>query len=233
MNIDKINELITKVSDRVNEYGLVDPAITAIETFNPEWVLILEPLKTLYKSANQIKLQYMLRGLCNGLDEERKMNDLYNYVNNKERAFYVSECVQKILLSNSPVVCCIMGIMLSDLTQRDEDIDQIDAILLNALSSFTDEDIRNFRDIVSGKYKQPDLGEEFISTEMFPTNKKTSYVLTADLCTQSRILKSDAATDGKGALYLGMIKTTVVSERLSNYVYRAWRQLNYGIDNDN
>lgn len=230
MNTDRVAEWAVKIRDKVDEVGVVDALIPIVETIKPESVFVLEPLNAVYKSANQMKLQYMLSGLAEGLDMERKMNDLYNYVKNRDRAFYVSECVQKVLLSNAPVVCCILGLMLSDLTQKDDDIDQIDAVLLNALSGFTDEDIRNFSDIVSGKYLKNDLDGDYIDTQMFPENKMMHYGLTVDLCTQSRILQSDFATDGKGGLYVGLIKTTIVSDRLNGYVNRARRQLNYGID---
>lgn len=230
MNADRLTEWAVKIRDKVDEVGVVDALIPIVETLRPESVFVLEPLNAVYKSANQMKLQYMLSGLAEGLDMEKKMNDLYNYVKNRDRAFYVSECVQKVLLSNAPVVCCILGLMLSDLTQKDDDIDQIDAVLLNALSGFSDEDIRNFSDIVSGKYLHEDLGDNFIDSQKFPENKKMNYRLTVDLCIQSRILRSDAATDRKGGLHMGTIKTTIVSDKLIGYVDRARRQLSYGVN---
>ena len=232
MNIKQLNELAVKIFNKVEEMGVVDATIPIAETLLPASAYVLEPLNAIYKSANQRKLQYMLTGLSEGVDIEKKMNDLYSYVKNSDRAFYVSECVQKVLLGSAPVVCCIFGLILSDLTRKDDNIDQTDAVLINALSSFTDEDIRNFSDIVSGRYQVEDLGENYIDLQKFPETKKMNYRMTVDLCIQTRIFRDDFAVDSKGVAHIRAINTTGVSDRLMSYVNRARRQLSYGGNSD-
>lgn len=76
--------------------------------------------------------------------DKESIEKLIRYVDNQSKAEFITNSFDKIISSNSKLACCVMGLMLNDIGQHNDDISQEDLIMLNALPMLNDFDIKNF-----------------------------------------------------------------------------------------
>ena len=99
----------------------------------------------------------MIKGISTELNQEKQINQLYGYVeNSEENAFYVANTLRKALLSDSPIACTIMGRILARHVSEGSTYDQDDNIIFHALENATDQDIKQFVNVM--KYSKTDRG---------------------------------------------------------------------------
>ena len=90
-------------------------------------------------------MKYLLFGLKNGGEYETKLQKLHEYVSTPKRAEYVISSFRQALLNSSHVVNTIMGLQLSKLSGEQADVTQMDLTIFEALCSFNDFDIKNYK----------------------------------------------------------------------------------------
>lgn len=94
------------------------------------------------------RFKYFIKGLNLNSNEE-SIQKLINYVDDKDKAEFITNTFEKILQSNSKLACCVMGIMLNDMCESNKSISQNNLVILQALSMMNDFDITNFTHIIS------------------------------------------------------------------------------------
>lgn len=111
--------------------------------------------------ADEVRVDAVVEGLSTGLDQERQINQLYNYVNeSEENAFYVSNTLRKALLSDSPIACTIMGRILACHVNECSKYSQDDNVIFHALENATDQDIKMFVKIMKEYKTKNDDGND-------------------------------------------------------------------------
>jgi len=106
-------------------------------------IKVLKLLNNGRKVWSMTKFKNFIKGLNIDSNEEN-INKLINYVDNKEKAEFITNSFEKILSSNSKLACCTLGIMLNDLCTNEKNITQGNLVILQALSMMNDFDIINF-----------------------------------------------------------------------------------------
>lgn len=138
INAIKKNEGIAEtLTDGASIAGLGGEVIPVISTF-------MRGMKAVSAYTDQRKLEWILQGLARGNDVEGKLYALKNYVSNENRAFQVSEFLRKILLGSSELACCIMGVMLANLSEGDKKIGLSEHIVASALWDVNDSELLLF-----------------------------------------------------------------------------------------
>lgn len=94
------------------------------------------------------KFKIFVKGL-NLNSDDSSLQKLITYVDNKDKAEFITTTFEKILLSNSKLACCVMGIMLNDMCQTNQNVSQENLAILQALSMMNDFDIKNFTHLMS------------------------------------------------------------------------------------
>lgn len=94
------------------------------------------------------RFKFFIKGLNLNSNEE-SIQKLINYVDNKDKAEFITNTFEKIMLSNSKLACCVMGIMLNDMCKTNKNISQENLVILQALSMMNDFDITNFTHLMS------------------------------------------------------------------------------------
>lgn len=98
------------------------------------------------KYAHQKRFQAFLKGLCgNGAINESDINRLKRYINNEERAEFISDQINNVLRTHSKKATLIMGIKLYKLVEENQNPSYDDLLLLNALINLYDKDIINLQ----------------------------------------------------------------------------------------
>ncbi|UJB22702.1 hypothetical protein FGY92_03395 [Staphylococcus hominis] len=83
------------------------------------------------------------------IPSEEKLKKLKEYVNNEEKAMFISDTLSKILLSKSTYANMLLGYLLNYIIENNEDLDMDYLIIVDALHNFYDKDIINFKKIYS------------------------------------------------------------------------------------
>ncbi len=108
----------------------------------------LKLLNTGRKIWSITKFKFFMKGLNNNTSENN-IQKLITYVDNKDKAEFITSTFEKILLSNSKMSCCTMGLMLNSMCENKNDISQENLVILQALSMMNDYDIINFTHLMS------------------------------------------------------------------------------------
>lgn len=104
--IKKFNNLEDKIRSVLAEQ--YPDIFKSILKLNGKTEKIYDAIVSVSNAANVIKLSCALKCLDEDLNVEKSINELYNYVSNPDRAFYVSTSFRKIILSNSTIAASII-----------------------------------------------------------------------------------------------------------------------------
>mgnify|MGYP007003807143 FL=1 len=142
----EIATLFQKIQDVSKEYAdikdifLDDNNMELVE----DSVSVIKFLNNSRKALLLIKFKYFLRGLNYENVEKESINKLIAYVDTQEKAEFITNSFDKIISSNSKLSCCIMGLLLNDMTKRKCNITQEELMILQVLPMLNDFDIKNF-----------------------------------------------------------------------------------------
>ena len=190
-------------------------------------------INVVVSSVNRKKLYGAWKCIARDENIEESINQLYNYIDNEERAFYVAECLKKIAWSNSKIAASIIGFMLGEIKTQTRDFCNDDLLLLNALEHMTDFDIRNFKELMEGNYIKSDIGKEYFHTAQFPKEKMGEYYSILEFGEKYRLfsVSAGAFTDDNDALFIGEVEYAPkkVSKKLLGYINRVKQIINYNI----
>lgn len=223
MVIEQFGKLNEQMKNVLSKYHMVEFGISMAEIGIPQLSAGIESVKHVCSISDEIRFDAIIKGLTEENNVEMRMNELYSYVTDSNRAFYVSDCFRKAMLGKSPIVCCIMGMILGDIVKDGREFKQKDTVLLNALHNFSDFDICNLTEMVKEEYKT----EGYIDIFKFPQEQKEEFLMTLELCKQNRLIKiENPLIDGTLTLDSKFSCNKSTNELLI-YIERARRQMDY------
>ena len=178
------------------------------------------------KYSNDIKLAEAWRCIAEDNDIEKSINQLYDYVSNEERAFFVSDSFKKIILCNSRISSSIIAYIMGEIVSNNRNFEHRDAVLYSVLLQMTDYDIRNFKYLmenVIGKFKEDDglIDQEKI------TNSKESFEITIQICLSAGVFRTEnGVVDGENYYADNFPKVTDIAYSLLKYIEKVKQLLN-------
>ena len=181
------------------------------------------------KYSNDIKLSEAWKCIGQGNDIEKSINQLYNYVNDADRAFFVSDSFRKIILCNSRLASSIIAYIMGEIIAESREFKHSDALLYNALYQMTDYDVRNFKYIMENTVGRFSEDDKIIDETKIIENKE-SINLTIQVCLASGLLGVESTVEYDDGLISGDFKVvTSVAERLLEYINKVNALLEYGL----
>lgn len=231
--MEKIKNIIKNLIEDPRVKAGTEIAVTGVSTvsgmINPIAPFVIEAYRTVASCADEIKVDRMLKGFANGKNIEMKLNELYNFVKDSdERAFLVSNLFRQTLLTQSPKVCCIYGIILSELQENDEILDYDQLIIFNALQTATDYEIKYFREIVKDYIDD----DRYINENKINDSGILSYRMTLEWCKNNRIFDITSYKQSGGFDLIGeFYEVNSRSKKLAEYIDKARQILNYEENN--
>ena len=232
MSVMKISsnaeELLNQFVEKVNQLLAVDIANdTECIPYIGQFVQVGN---TLNGVINKKKLYVAWKCLSKDENVEKSINELYNYVNNEQRAFYVAECFKKIAWSNSKIAASIIGLMLGEIKSQSRDFCNDDLILLNALENMTDFDIRYYKELMEGDYINDDIGKKYFDTTLFPEDRKEEYMNILEFGEKYRLFSiSTNSIEGENSFFGTEYIPKKISNMLLDYINRVKQIINYDI----
>ena len=202
---DCIQDKLLGIINREEVRSLLSTAAAGISVANPWIGAMLGAFKEAAAVADEVKFKHIIRGLASGLDQERFVNELQNYVRSSdEHAYHVVNTIRKGLLSESPIACDLLGRILADHVDRKSGYDQSDVIIVHALGSATDDDLKEFQQMMDSYH------DKYIDV----TNQNT-----ADWCSVNRLFRQVTGVVSGGTLDVSVHYVPCeAAERLKIYI---------------
>ena len=95
---------------------------------------------------DKVMFAWFLKGFNIGEETEQvKIEKLKNYVDNEDKALFISDTLEKIMNSKSKLCALILGYMINTLTNNKNDLHPKYIILADALTHMFDHDIKNIK----------------------------------------------------------------------------------------
>lgn len=230
MNTEKIVNDIKTLKDSYKVKASMEIGATSAESvlgvFDPALSGMLATFRTVANSADEIKLEQMIKGLASDNNREKRINEIYNFVkDSKEKAFLVSDLFRKTLLANTPIVCCIYGIILGDIMDDNCKLNYETMIVFSALQTATDYEIEFFLDIMHRCIKENgEINIEVITGE----NNTQFYDMVLQWGGNNRIFRIETSKFEDGVMSTGeFYYSTTRAILLLEYINQAKRLLYY------
>lgn len=179
------------------------------------------------KYSNDIKLFEAWRCISQDNDVEKSINQLYNYVSNEERAFFVSDSFKKIILCNSRVASAIIAYIMGEIITEKRNFEHTDAVLYNTLLQMTDYDIKNFKYLMENAIGRFSEDDNIVNDSKLPENKE-SFEITIQICVSTGVFRTESGViDGNSFYSDNFCKVTNLANVLLDYINNVNRLLSY------
>ena len=195
-----------------------------------------EYVNKIAKLSNDYKLNCAWQCLADGLNIEKSINELYNYVSDSERAFFISNEFRKIILSSSVLSSSVIALIMGKIIKADRKCTHKEAIILNAVGNMTDYDLKNFKIMMESAVDEL-AGCEIINISKLDEENRDSYKYTLRICVNGGIFllennliensQEDYETVYEGPHYI----VVEMAYTLIEYIEEVKQLLNYGDNN--
>lgn len=148
---------LQKLPERIKDFVSLSKGDigSSVEIVAAEIVPFVGAVRPLIESADRVRLSHLLVGLKHGNDFEEQVKKLYDYIDKPEKADYVVSMLRESLMSSSHIINTIMGIQLSKMMAENSEVTQADMIIYDALTSFNDFDVKNYKLIYESTQSNP------------------------------------------------------------------------------
>lgn len=146
--LEKAKDMLDTISDKLKSY--LDVRDNVLDN---EYVQVLgdaSKIVGLLRTANtfiaQKRFEAFLKGFKpNEIATEEQLAKLRDYIDNEEKAQFISDTLSKILLSKSTTCCTILGMIMYDVIENKQDLSHDYLVCIDALMNFFDKDIENIK----------------------------------------------------------------------------------------
>lgn len=174
-----------------------DIAISITGAINPPAGVGTSVANSLLKQYNDYKIKLLLTGLSRKLNIEKQINELYNFVaSSAERAITVANLFKQTINAESPKVCVIYGIILSERIGEKTDFTHEELILCKALENATDYDVCNFKEMMKNHVRVNSEGKRTVAYLDIEPKQQEKYIITCDWAVYNRIFREENAEFG-------------------------------------
>lgn len=187
-NFSEVLKTVSEAIDTPEAQVVRTAGVAAIGAAKPVAGVFAASADGLLSRWNSFKLGLLLRGLASGLNTEKYLNELYNYVNaSSAKAITVANVFQQTLDAASPRVCILYGLILGDHLADKKDFSFDELIVCNALKIANDQDLDNFKEIMEGSI---DDSKKVIIDKVKDLGAR--YLTTCDWCVYNRLFASES-----------------------------------------
>ena len=114
-DLTDIGNALSRVMDNPMTKIIRSGSIGVLGVKNPVAGIVGGIGNDLLSEYNTFKLGHLLNGLASGFNLERRLNELYNYVNSSpEKAIIVANLFKQTVNAECPKVCVIYGLILAN-----------------------------------------------------------------------------------------------------------------------
>lgn len=212
--VENLSEQLSIVMDKVKEYSssYVDlkDSIIGEDTLElvGDSVKILGLLNNSRKLYCLTKFKMFLKGINFETVSEENLQKLIDYVDNDEKAEFVTTTFDKILSANSKIACSVMGLLVNEMSIKKRNIQQSDLMLIQALSIMNDFDVKNFVHLMDMEEWKEGKKFKSISNKVMNAFREKYTISELDLNLSLQVMNKGGLTEKEGEAELDMDSDT-------------------------
>ncbi|WP_026883545.1 hypothetical protein [Clostridium akagii] len=205
-----ISEQLSIVMDKVkacsSSYADLKDSIIGENTFEllGDSVKVLALLNNSRKLYCLTKFKSFLEGINFETVSEENLQKLIEYVDNSEKAEFITSTFDKILSANSKIACSVIGLLVNEMCIKKRDVQQSDLMLTQALCIMNDFDVKNFVHLMDmRKWKE---GSKFkaITNKTMKVFREKYNISELDLNLSLQVIGKGGLTEKEGEAKLDM-----------------------------
>lgn len=181
------NDVLTTLNDKLKSPigSVIRDSSVALASIDPASSVVAATLNSFYQNYNYFKITRLLKGLSKGINEEKCLYELNEYINSsEERAYLVGNIFKETLAAESPRVAELYGIILSKhIGSYKSNFTHDELIICKAIENANDYDLDIFKDIMSNSVLDNKGGKPI----WLPKDKQIEYDLTCQWCVYNRL----------------------------------------------
>ncbi len=192
INIDKIQKAILEKLNKTETEIAKNVVSEVVDVINPIAGVSVATFNTFLSNFDECKINHLLYGLSRGLDMEKQINELYNYVcSSSARAFIVGNIFKETLAAESLKVCVILGYIISKHLDNKSDFTRDELIVCKALENANDYDLENFEILMKNCVREEKDGRKKIIYDIDDPEVISGYELTCEWCVYNRMFTEE------------------------------------------
>lgn len=224
-----LQDVLNRISAVINKPELSafrELAVGLLGIYNPIVGVSAGAINRVISDFNTYKITLLLEGLSTNTSMERRMNELFNYVNKSdENAINVANIFKKVINAESPKACLIYGLIIADHLNGSNSFRQEELIVCKALENGTDHDLSIFKDIMEQYVVKVENNRESVELPLNLANKD-EYIVTCDWCLYNRVfvmesIKFENTTLVNGRFYYTSAPANILIKYI-NDLHRIW-----------
>ena len=217
-----------QLKNKINE--LLGINVKDVMDLNDNTAIPMQIISIIANATNERKIQDAWKCISRGENIEKSINELYNYVDDEERAFHISNAFRKIIMTNSRISAAIIAYIIGEIKTNKRDFTSEDIILFNALEGMTDFDIRCFKELMEQSNYSFILGVKYFDKQSFPDDKRIIYNELLEFGDKNRLfIKGLITTENQGEVFIGdSYAPKKEAFDLLDYICKVNQILNYG-----
>lgn len=195
--LEKANEMLDSISEKLKDYLDIRDRILDNEYMQVfgDSSKIVGLLRNASSLISQKRFEAFLRGFKpDEIPTDYQLSKLRDYIDNEEKAQFISDTLSKILLSKSTKSCTILGIIMYDVIENQKNISYDYLVCIDALMNLFDKDIENVEFVYdyiattkTGRFYRED--KKFIDARKDRGVDKNSLELTLDKAVHHQVLR--------------------------------------------
>lgn len=225
----ELQDILARISEIINKPELSaarDLVVDVMSVCNPVAGIAAGAINKLISDYDAYKLTLLLKGLSTNLNMEKRINELYNYVNKSdENAINVANILKKTINAESPKTCLIYGLVIADHLDSNHSFSQEELIVCKALENCTDYDLSSFKEIIDQYGVKAEDGRTRIILPSSIANED-KYIITCDWCVYNRIFVMESIKVENSSLVYGRFYYTSgpanILLKYINDLHRVW-----------
>lgn len=196
---EEVSSLFKKIQQVAEDYSDIKDIFLDDQTTEllEDSVSTLKLLNNSRRAFSLLKFKFFLKGLNYQNVNKESISKLIEYVDNQDKAEFITNSFNKIIASNSKYSCCLMGLLLNEMIEKKKEISQIDLMLLQVLPILNDFDLKNFYYLYKMQQnkngKNHNISDKVISesAKMCET-EKSNMMLTINILEKYNFIDKDA-----------------------------------------
>lgn len=225
----ELQDILARISEIINKPELSaarELAVDVMSVCNPVAGIAAGAVNKLITDYEAYKLTLLLKGLSTNLNMEKRINELYNYINKSdENAINVANIFKKTINAESPKACLIYGLVIADHLASNKSFSQEELIVSKALENCTDYDLNLFKEIMEQYGVKAEDGRTSIVLPSDMANEG-KYIITCDWCVYNRLfvmdsIKAEDSTIVYGRFYYTSEPANILLKYIDD-LHRVW-----------
>lgn len=197
---EQLSIVMNKIKECSSSYVDLKDSIIGEDTLElvGDSVKVLGLLNNARKLYCLTKFKLFLEGINFENVSEENLEKLIDYVDNSEKAEFITTTFDKILSANSKIACSVMGVLVNEMSIKKRNVQQSDLMLIQALAIMNDFDMKNFVHLMNMEEWKEEKKIKVISNKIIKIFKEQYNISELDFDLSLQVMEKGGLIEKEG-----------------------------------